>query len=118
VKGTRSIETLDEPDNAPCESTLTITVSSCIFIGTGGLAFGYTVVAAVVAALVAALIAGPGLIGKDKHHCSIRRLFCAGTIEIRMAIFTSPSELVSHHCASILRRVSDLESPASKVIVG
>jgi hypothetical protein len=65
-----------------------------------------------------ALVAGIGAIDRDKHHFSISKLFSADTIEMTMTIFTSPSELVSHHCASVLRPVSDSESSASKTIVG
>lgn len=51
-------------------------------------------------------------------HCSINRLFLADTIEMTIAIFTSPLDLVSHQFASALRPASDSESPASKTIVG
>src|SRR5271156_3152913 len=82
-----------------------ITVSSCIFVGTR-------------VVFKNALVAGPGLPNGDIPHCSIHRLFSAFIIEIMMAIFTSPSELVNHHCASLLRPESDSESPVSKTIVG
>src|SRR5271156_2702325 len=82
-------------------------VSSCMLIGTRGeLAFED------------ALVAGLGLVGRDIHHCSIRRLLSSGTIEMTMTMFTSLPELVSHHCASVLRPASDSESSASKTIVG
>src|SRR5450755_1932117 len=88
-----------------------ITVSSCIFVGARMMAL------ALVLVFESALVTGLGPVGGDMHHCSIRRVF-ADLIEMTITIFTSPSELASHHRASLLKALSDLENPASKTSVG
>src|ERR1700722_5261536 len=79
-----------------------IIVSSCIFVGTGALA----------------LVTGAAGVGGCKHHFSISSLFVLRTIEMTMAIFTTPPGLLSHHCASVLSLASVSETPASKTSTG
>src|SRR5271155_380254 len=64
--------------------------------------------------LVFGLFAG----GCWRHHFSIVIFLCCRFADTRMTISTAPPELSSHQPASILRRGSDSESPASKTSVG
>lgn len=79
--------------------------TSCIFVGTSALGFGF------------ALVTGKFVAG-ERHHFSMRRRVCEGFTEIMRTIFTSPPELMSHHRASTLKRASPSESPDSNTMVG
>jgi hypothetical protein len=76
--------------------------SSCNFVGTRALA----------------LVTGAAGVRGCKHHFSISSLFVLRTIDMTMAIFTSPPELLSHHCASVLSLASVSETPASITSTG